>query len=47
MRCRCALYYAMGIESILFYPKLGFFALCRDDFLVLIGFLVGDREDIV
>jgi len=37
----------MGIESVLFYPKLGFFALCRDDFLFPSGFLAVDKEDIV
>jgi len=47
MRCRFSAYYAMGIESILFYPKLGIFALCRDDFLFRIGFLTGNIEDII
>lgn len=46
MRYRFSAYCAMGIESVLFYPKLGFFGGYRDDFLVLKGFLVGNREDI-
>ncbi len=47
MRYRFSAYYAMGIESVLFYPKLGFFGGYRDIFLVLKGFLVSDREDMV
>lgn len=38
MRYRFSAYYAMGIESVLFYPKLGYFGGYRVDFLVLKAF---------
>ena len=47
MRCRFCAYNAMGIESVLFYPKLGIFAYWEAGFLFLIEFLVGSIEDII